>query len=595
MDQENTQQTRVVDEKFKADLLHSLNELRKANFKCDTTIRAEGQDFTAHSHVLSAASDYFRALFANELQGKQKQDNLVELNDMKPTTIAEVLQFIYTGEANISSSNAQDLVVASDYLIIPSLKSNAAQFLSESLNASNCLALESFASQYNCDSLRQATIKYKYQHFVDVVKSEDFLSLGFDQVKELMCEDELNISEEEQVYEAVMSWVKHDLSSRECFLPDLFKCLRLFSMSKCSIQKILNTEELVGKSLSCTNILNSGLDFFLFPDRWLGKLLKHRKSIEREEYVIALTGGYEYESDYDFFSRENFCFVLATKEWHPLCTMPDSFFPQSSGICASPCRGRLYVMGDYSSSVSCFKPQKNTWKVKDTEFPSQIATGFTVTSFNEVLYVIGGYLKSEFEGIEGLKVLREAHKYNPICNEWKQLASMETGRASHCTAVLEDLIYVIGGHDIHTCFKSVECYDPFTNHWRKVPDLTNARKVSSAATVCGKLVVVGGYCETGLGNLTSEMIEPTCEVFDPCQNQWSLVSSPQIPRAACGIVSVDDTVYVLGGHGEEGLLHSVECFDVKCNEWCEVDATMPKALSFVQASLLKLPKKFISS
>ena len=589
MDKQGEQKRKVINEKYKDELLHKLDELRKANFKCDTTIRAEGEDFAAHSVVLSAASDYFRALFASELQVKEKQNRLVELKEIKETTLVEVLTFIYSGEANISSSNAQELVVASDYLIIPSLKSSVAQFLGESLNVSNCFALESFASQNNCDSLRQAAIKYECQHFVAAVKSEDFLSLGFDQVKELMCKDELNIAEEEEVYEAVIAWVKHDLSSRECFLPDLLKCLRLFSMSKYSIRKILNTEELVGKSLICTNIMNSGLDFFLFPDRFLGKMLKHRNSIEKEEYVIVLTGGQDRFSDDVYFSGNNSCYVLATKEWHSLCPMPSPVAQEIpvGRIYASLCGGRLYVIfDDCLTKVNCFNPQKNTWKLKETTFPSLIAEGFTVTSFNENLYIIGGDLNSEIEGVEG--VVNETHKYNPIRNEWKQLASMATERAAHCAVVLEDLIYVIGGSDRHTTLKSVECYDPSTNQWRQAPDLTNARRNFSAATVCEKIVVIGGYF--GIGEAAT-----TCELFDPCLNQWSLVSSPKVPRPDCGIVSVDDIVYVFGGENEESILDSVECFDAKCNEWHEVDATMPVALTFVKATLLKLPKTFIGS
>jgi len=592
MEKQGEKQTKVIDEKFKEELLHKLDELRKANFRCDTTIRAEGQDFASHSVVLSAASDYFRALFASELQVKEKQNRLVELKEIKETTLFEVLKFIYTGEATISSSNAQDLVVASDYLIIPSLKLKVGQFLVVSLNISNCLALESFASRYNCDQLKKAAIDYQCQRFVDVVKSEDFLSLGFDQVKELMCKDEVNISEEEQVYEAAVAWVEHDLSSRECFLPDLLKCLRLFSMTKYNLRKILNTEELVRKSPICTNIMNSGLDFFLFPDRFFGKMLKHRNSIENEEYVIVLSGGYDDEADYIFFSRQNYCFVPATKEWHSLCPMPNTFLPHPGSIYTSLCGGRLYVVGDYSTSVGCFNPQKNSWKSKETAFPSQIATGFTITSFNEELYIIGGFLKSEDDEVEG--VVKEAYKYNPIRNEWKQLASMATERSSHCAVVLEDLIYVIGGSDRHTALESVECYDPSTNQWMKVPDLTNPRRLSSAATVCEKIFVVGGYFE--MGDITEEMIEPTCELFDPCLNQWSLVSIPKVPRAGCGIVSVDDTVYVFGGQDGNGrFLDSVECFDAKCNEWHEVDAIMPLALSLVEATLLKLPKTFISS
>ena len=236
---------------------------------------------------------YFRALFSSELQVKEKQENVVELKVVKSTIVEEVLEFIYTGQASISYSSAHELLVASDYLIIPSLKSQTSQFLEKSMNVSNCFTLESFACQFNCDSFRQTAIKFMNENFVAVVKSEDFLILEFNKVKELMCRDELNISEEEEVYEAVLTWVKHDLSSRECFLADLLKCLRVFSLSKYSIDRILKKEELVKKSLTCIAIMNTGLEYFLYPDRFLGSVLKHRNSIEKDEHVVLLHDGVE--------------------------------------------------------------------------------------------------------------------------------------------------------------------------------------------------------------------------------------------------------------------------------------------------------------
>ena len=57
MEGQNEQQTKVTDEMFKEQILHKLNELRKENFLCDTTVRVEGQDFPAHKNVLSATSE----------------------------------------------------------------------------------------------------------------------------------------------------------------------------------------------------------------------------------------------------------------------------------------------------------------------------------------------------------------------------------------------------------------------------------------------------------------------------------------------------------------------------------------------------------
>ena len=570
------QPRKVTDEKFKNQLLHKLDELRKANNLCDITIRAEGQDFPAHRCVLSAASDYFRALFSSELQVKENQSNLVELNEVKCSVLAEVLLFIYTGEMNIDAENAQDLVMVGDYLIIPSLKTKASQFLEESINASNCIALELFASQYSCESLRLSAIKHKQQHFIAFVKSKDFLSLGFEQVKDLMCQDELQISEEEEVYEAIITWIKHDLVSRECFFPDLLKCLRLFSMSKYSLRMILEKEELVTKNPVCTSILTKGLDFFLFPDQFLGMSLKHRTSIEREEHVIVLTGGMDLDLE---LSRDIRCLALATMKWHRLTKIPSSLlYGEYTYVrCVSAvCGGQLFMLPDSSASISYYDPQTGRWKSGNTGLPIDLSR--TLTSFNENLYVIGGE-----------KCPQTVVRYSPIRNKWKKLAPMETGRAGHCAVPLGDLIYVIAGFHDEVCLQSAESYNPLTNRWAKIPNLAKARRFASAVATCGKILVVGGFCDMGDTN----DVEFTCEMFDPCVNQWSLVASPAVPRAACAIASVDDTVYVFGGDSQETCLDDIVTFDVKSNEWHEIFCTLPEPLSHAQASLLKLPKKLL--
>ena len=93
----NQQQTTVSDDRFKEQLLCKLDELRKANFLCDTIVRVEGEDFPAHKNVLCATSDYFKAFFSSDLQVKESQGSLVELKNMKSSTIAEVLRHNRSG------------------------------------------------------------------------------------------------------------------------------------------------------------------------------------------------------------------------------------------------------------------------------------------------------------------------------------------------------------------------------------------------------------------------------------------------------------------------------------------------------------------
>ena len=557
----------IMYDDFREELLHKLNELRESNSLCDTTIRAQGQDFPAHRCVLSAASPYFRAMFTSEL--KEKESDLVELKEMKSSTISDVLHYIYTGETAIDSSNAKDLVMVADYLMIPSLKRKAAVFLqNEMLNVSSCLALESFASQYDCKQLRQAAVSFQTENFVDVSRSEDFTLLDSRKLQELICMDELNVAEEEEVYEAVMTWVKHDLPSRECTLPELLKSVRLFSMSKSSLRRILD-QELVSKSLACTRIVINALDLFLFPVLSHDISLTPRSSLNNYEDVVVLTRS-ELPCGENDNNRIHF-FFLATKTWRSLPTEP--FYCKHHD--AAVCRGLLYVVGDFgSTSVSCFNPKQKKWSALDTKLNCRDCT---VTSFDDKLFVIGG--EDSWHDVQ---------IYNPVLKEWRQGASMEAARAGHNAVLLQGHIYVIAGHNGENCQNSAECYNPSTDQWAEISSMSGVRRSAAAVAVGGKLLVVGGF-----GDMSDYVVESSCEIFDPNANQWDLVPSLSIPRAGSGIVGVGDTVYLFGGEDENDVRRDVQCFDLKTSKWHEMSNIPSHPCACTKASLLKLPKHFL--
>ena len=549
---------------FKDELLQKLNELRETNILCDTIIRAQGQDFPAHKCVLSAASPYFRTMFTSEMS--EKGSHLVELQGIKSSTIYEILRFIYTGGTKVDSSNAKDAVMAADYLIIPSLKRRAALFLEETLNASNCLAFESFASRYNCEALKTAAAAYEMEHFVDVSRSEDFRLLDVEKVKELICMDEINVAGEEEVYEALMSWIKHDLPCREFLLPDLLKCLRLFSISKYELQNILD-EELVSKDPVC---MKEVIDLFLFPGELRDASLKPRFSLSNLEQVVVLSGGDLLRGS--CFDSIQF-FVPSTLKWFSLPKMPISSHLHHV---AAVCDGNLYIMGGKQSvPVCCFNPKQNEWSTLDITVHQK---GCTVTSFNKELYVIGG--EDSWQNVQ---------IYNPVLNKWRQGTSMETTRAGHSAVVLKELIYVIAGHNGRDCQKSAECYNPLTDQWTKISDLSKVRRSAAAVAVGRNIFVVGGF-----DDMTRSTIEPSCEKFDPRANQWSLVPSLSIPRAASGIVSTGDKVYLFGGEDETKRRKEVLCCEIGKGGWHEISVVPHGNCSFVQASLLKLPNDLIS-
>ena len=157
----------------------------------------------------------------------------------------------------------------------------------------------------------------------------------------------------------------------------------------------------------------------MFPDRFLGKLLKHRTSIQSEEHVIVITSDapeFEFEEVSD-----THCFVLSNKKWAALAPKPRSCISEESiWFISTVCGGLLYGLDSKINGLSCYNPQENAWRARYTKFFSY--TGCALTSFNEELYVMGGLYVND-EDLSDVMIC-EVHKYNPICNEWKQLASM---------------------------------------------------------------------------------------------------------------------------------------------------------------------------
>lgn len=92
------------------DILESVNRLRKESKLCDVILQVENKEFPAHRIVLAACSDYFCAMFTNDMAESQK--NVVKLQGLAPETMDVLLDFVYTETVKVSVENVQALLPA---------------------------------------------------------------------------------------------------------------------------------------------------------------------------------------------------------------------------------------------------------------------------------------------------------------------------------------------------------------------------------------------------------------------------------------------------------------------------------------------------
>lgn len=130
--------------------------------------------------------------------------------------------------------------------------------------------------------------------------------------------------------------------------------------------------------------------------------------------------------------------------------------------------------------------------------------GVGVAVVNRLLYAIGGF--------DGTERLSSMECYHPENNVWMVLPSMKTGRSGAGVAALNQYVYVVGGFDGHAQLSAVERYDTEQDIWEEVAPIRIARSALSLTVLDGKLFAMGGFDGQNFLSIV--------EVYDPAADRW---------------------------------------------------------------------------
>ena len=204
-----------------------------------------------------------------------------------------------------------------------------------------------------------------------------------------------------------------------------------------------------------------------------------------------------------------------------------------------------------SSNIAC-------WAIKPFDFlvtlQLQDRRNAAATILNNVawangtslLWITGGATQNGFQTTE---IVRP----DPISyeTEFGPELPINTSLASHCTITVEDSVYFIGGGNNSLLFNQVLIYNYTSNEWLEGPSMKIARKDHACVHYKdsqdnSKIMVTGG--STALKSYISSV-----EILDLDSQTWSF--GTYLPNALSGhaMIAIEDTVYVIGGEGPNGL------------------------------------------
>ena len=418
-----------------------MEDMRRTNKLCDVVIKVGSLSLNAHRVILASSSPYFDAMFSGK--NVESQGGVVNIKEFNPDAIQNLVDFFYTSSLTINSSNVQELLPAAGLLQLDGVVGACCDFLASQLHPSNCLGIRLFSSTHTCSSLWRQCNMFMQQRFPEIVLHEEFLDLGFDELYKVVSDSSLNVRGEEQVYEAVLSWVRHRLDERKCHVSDLLKCVRMPLMSATYLSREVRKEPLLMECFDGRGLLIDAMDFHL---------RKH-------------------------YARDN------TSQDKKISTTPRRC-PGLEFLFAVGGAGPPVLENDpYLDLCECLDVEKNEWR---TVAPmSMRRSGLRVASVGGYLFAVGGFSALD------TKALDVVDRYDPMTDSWRLVAPMNSARRSFAVAVLNGYLYAMGGINGGTYYDSVERYCPRSNKWVFIQRMSVERRAVCAAGLDNHIYAAG--------------------------------------------------------------------------------------------------------
>ena len=537
---------------FCVELMKRLNIQRKQDYLCDITLVSKDNiKFKAHRNVLSAASPYFDKLLQSNM--KENREGIVRFEEISGSVLEDVLEFIYTGTVEVTQENAEELIAAGNYLIIPSLKTISGRFLERKMSYANCISTFYLAEKYECDELITNSRLFIHKNIVAVAKLDEFLLLQAKEIEKWISSDEITVNEEADVFKIILDWVNHRKSERKTVFEELFGHVRLGFLSRDCLEDVV-TNELVRENSACVKlVMDAAMKMATFLDE--DHLLQSPRKGQETRVIVARGGKY------------TFCYIPEEKLWKRL---PDGLRDKNANSNQMiKFRDQLFFFGRHENTER-YDPAFNVW------------SELNLRRDYSKLVVLKGEIYAVSDSI--------IEKYNVKRCTWETLISSCQGyRKNACVIAAGSHLYLFGGRirSIREEYVAkAERFDTVENKWEEIADMHEGRSDAFGVATENKIFVAGG-----LRNGTKLK---TCEMYDTSTNGWQLVANLNVPRFCGSMVCLNGKLYVLGGENDSNQSErSVECFYPANDQWIHKKIIPGVTTSSFTGCVLKLSRELL--
>ncbi|NXJ96901.1 KLH10 protein, partial [Corythaixoides concolor] len=528
------------------------NELRLEGQLCDVTLSVAGQEFKAHKIILCSCSQYFRTLFTGSWNNAE--ETVYRIPGTSPEVMRLIIEYAYTRTIPITANNVESLLIAADQFLIVGMIRLCCEFIKSQLCLENCISICRLTDYYPGLDLREAAYEFIFHHFKEITRvSTEFLDLSIDELKYIIEKDELNVTQEDAAFEAIVKWIAHDPQNRRQHIAVLLSRVRLALMEAEYFMNNVKPHDYVKDNKDCKVLIRDTLAEMYNLNRRGPSSCGFANPLSRPRLPYAILfaiGGWSGQSPTNaievYDTRADTWLNITYEQESPLAYHGTVYL-----------KGFIYVIGGFDStsyfnSVKRFHPLQKTWQ---QVAPMHLRRCYvSVTVLNNLIYAMGGF--------DGHTRLRTAERYEPETNQWLLIAPMHEERSDASATTLHEKVYICGGFNGNECLATAEVYNPATNQWTLIAEMRSRRSGVGVIAYGNEVYAVGG-CD-GIERLR------TVEAYNPVANAWRAVPTMINPRSNFGIEVVDDLLFVVGGFNGVGTTFNVECYNERTDEWHDV-------------------------
>jgi hypothetical protein len=551
-----------------------LNEQRKNGSMCDVTLRVGSQDYKAHKNVLSAVSDYFRAMFGGYFKDAEK--TIINLDETPVTALDVILDAVYNNELKLTMENIESILISADFLQMPTILELCETFLKDNLSVESCINGLTLSTRFHLEKQTvDAAETVIAENFLSLSRTGTFKKLEYDNVLEMFKRKDLVLeSREIEVFRAMCFWLEDRELSED--LVDSMLTNPEYIDYRNIPENLLREEVLKHKVVNNVHRRTCVEDAVKFVVEYNRNIYKQplvsgeRKKRPRGVKCYAAASNDHSSLEFHYMNKD---YTVYRQEEVPVSfekkyvTHGDSF---------------IFVYG--TKVMLRYDVSHGSW-LQLTPPPSigevYSYLYITMTCSKHHIYIIGNRLDP------GGVYVQWMFEYTIESDTWKELPRMPVLRikdSAICYSPTNDMVYVAGGYDVgHRPCSHLFAYDVKAQSWSVKAPMIRASK-DSITERSDWVRLCDRFSLTELNGCLYSVGGPiyAVEEYNIASNQWNTVASeiPDSCRLRYGSFALDEEVI---------MTRAVFTLDGGCVDKNCLLTFNPKEKTFKQSVMLSTP------